>query len=90
VEEIKLKFKNEIMEEEKGDCRKGESDFSKNYHENLNISVENLPQSDRKLPFVKENPGFVVAWLKQFLQTNMTEEKCMIECSFGDCKPESY
>ena len=77
------------MEEEKGECRKGETEFSKNYHENLNISLQNLPQSDKKLNYVNENPGFVVAWLKRFLNSTMEGEKCLIDCSFGDCKPES-
>ena len=78
------------MDEEKECDRSNETQFSKDYHEYLGIIVSELLESDKKIPYVNEKPGFVIAWLKQFLENNMKEEKCMLECSFADIKPESY
>ena len=66
------------MDEENEAHRSSPSDFVTNYYELSGIELEELPLSDKKLTFVKENPGFVVAWLKDFLKNNMNEEKCLL------------
>ncbi len=48
--------------------RAGESDFMRDYRENVNLETDKLSVSDKKnITWVSKNISFVLAWINNYL-----------------------
>lgn len=64
--------------------------FAKNFKA-LDIKIESLPEySKKKNVYTKQNPAFVVAWLKDHLSTLFKEKETFMAGFAGDILPKNF
>lgn len=64
--------------------------FAKNYR-SLDIKFESLPEyTKKKVVYTKQNPAFVVAWIKDHLKELLKEKETFMKDFVGQIVPKNF